>query len=38
VGAAETGEAVRWPIAPGVHRIEARDARGQVARTTVTVR
>jgi penicillin-binding protein 1C len=38
VGAAGTGEAVRWPIVPGVHRIEARDARGQIARTTVTVR
>ncbi len=38
VGAAAADGTVRWPLAAGQHQIEVRDARGQMARTTVTVR
>ena len=27
-----------WPLAPGIHRISARDARGRTAEVTITVR
>ncbi|MGE0815738.1 MAG: penicillin-binding protein 1C [Vicinamibacterales bacterium] len=38
VGRAPADGEVAWPLAPGTHRIEARDTRGQVSEATVVVR
>lgn len=38
VGRGTLDTPVEWPLTPGTHRIEARDARGRVAAATVTVR
>jgi penicillin-binding protein 1C len=38
VGAGVADGPVLWPLAPGTHRIEARDARGRTADATITVR
>ena len=38
VGTAPADGAVEWPLAPGTHRIEARDARGRSSEATVVVR
>lgn len=38
VGRGTLESPVEWPLVPGTHRIEARDARGRVAAATVTVR
>ena len=38
VGSADADQAVEWPLAPGRHRIVARDGQGRIAETTVTVR
>jgi penicillin-binding protein 1C len=38
VGTAEADQAIEWPLAPGRHRIVARDRTGRTAETTVTVR
>ena len=38
VGNASSDAPVSWPLAPGVHRITARDPRGRVAASTITVR
>ena len=38
LGTSRPGGALAWPLAPGRHRIVARDARGRTAEATVTVR
>ncbi|HEX5107052.1 MAG TPA: penicillin-binding protein 1C [Vicinamibacterales bacterium] len=38
VGSGDADQAVEWPLAPGQHRIVARDRQGRTAETTVTVR
>jgi penicillin-binding protein 1C len=38
VGSADADAAVEWALAPGEHRIVARDQQGRTAETTVTVR
>lgn len=38
VGSALRGESLDWPLVPGKHRIEARDAAGSTARAEITVR
>jgi penicillin-binding protein 1C len=38
VGSADADATVHWTLAPGHHRIVARDARGRTAETTVIVR
>lgn len=38
VGTAAAEGAVEWPLAPGTHRIEARDRRGRTSEATVIVR
>ena len=38
VGAAAADDGLEWPLAPGTHRIEARDARGRTSEATVVVR
>ncbi|HUF48123.1 MAG TPA: penicillin-binding protein 1C [Vicinamibacterales bacterium] len=38
VGVASSDEVLRWPIVRGLHAIRARDAAGQTAETTITVR
>ncbi|HEY1307112.1 MAG TPA: penicillin-binding protein 1C [Vicinamibacterales bacterium] len=38
LGSADAASAIDWPLAPGEHRIIARDREGHVAETTVTVR
>jgi membrane carboxypeptidase/penicillin-binding protein PbpC len=38
VGSADADAAVDWALAPGQHRIVARDQQGRTAETTVTVR
>ena len=37
-GSTSRGESLAWPLAPGRHRIEARDATGRSAAATITVR
>ena len=37
-GSTSRGEALDWPLVPGRHRIEARDASGRTARAEITVR
>jgi penicillin-binding protein 1C len=37
-GSAPADTAVAWPLAPGRHRITARDAHGRIARSTIDVR
>ena len=38
VGAAPADAGLEWPLAPGTHRIEARDTRGRTSEATVVVR
>ena len=38
VGAAPADTGLEWPLAPGTHRIEARDIRGRTTAATVVVR
>ncbi len=38
VGSSTAGTALEWPLVPGKHRIEARDAAGQTVRAEITVR
>jgi penicillin-binding protein 1C len=38
VGREESDRSFPWPLAPGQHRITARDDRGRIAETTVVVR
>lgn len=38
VGAAAADAELEWPLAPGTHRIEARDTRGHTREATVVVR
>jgi hypothetical protein len=38
VGSADADGAIDWPLAPGQHRIVARDPQGRTAETTVIVR
>jgi penicillin-binding protein 1C len=38
VGSAHPNAAIDWPLAPGHHRIVARDAQGHVAEVEITVR
>jgi penicillin-binding protein 1C len=38
VGSAPADGGLEWPIAPGTHRIEARDARGRTSEAVVVVR
>jgi membrane carboxypeptidase/penicillin-binding protein PbpC len=38
VGVASRDEALRWPLERGTHAIRARDANGEVADSTITVR
>ncbi len=38
VGAAAADAGLEWALAPGTHRIEARDARGRISEATVVVR
>jgi hypothetical protein len=38
MGSASAGNPLMWPLTPGRHRIEARDNRGNVALTTITVK
>jgi penicillin-binding protein 1C len=38
VGSAHPNAAIEWPLAPGRHRIVARDAQGHVAEVAITVR
>ncbi len=35
---AASGPGIEWPLAPGRHRIAARDARGRTAAIEITVR
>ena len=38
VGSSSSEAALMWPLAPGVHRITARDERGRVAESSVVVK
>jgi penicillin-binding protein 1C len=38
IGRGSSERAVSWPLAPGTHRLTARDAAGRVAASTITVR
>ena len=38
VGSADADRAIEWPLAPGQHRIVARDRQGRTAEATVSVR
>ena len=38
VGAAASDDTIDWPLAPGLHRIVARDRDGHIAEATVTVK
>ena len=38
VGAAAVEAGLEWPLAPGTHRIEARDTRGRTSEATIVVR
>jgi hypothetical protein len=38
VGTSSSEAALMWPLTPGTHRITARDERGSVVESTVTVR
>jgi penicillin-binding protein 1C len=38
VGSADADQAIEWPLAPGRHRIVARDGQGRTAETTIIVR
>jgi hypothetical protein len=38
VGTAESDQAIEWPLAPGRHRIVARDRKGTAVEATITVR
>jgi penicillin-binding protein 1C len=38
IGASTGSDALKWPLAPGHHRITARDTRGRVAETTILVK
>lgn len=37
-GSSTRGASLEWPLAPGTHRIEARDAQGRTAAASITVR
>jgi penicillin-binding protein 1C len=38
VGSTSRGDGLDWPLTPGKHRIEVRDAKGHTAAATITVR
>jgi membrane carboxypeptidase/penicillin-binding protein PbpC len=38
IGTSSDGNAVRWPLATGQHRVEARDSAGRTAVVTIHVR
>jgi penicillin-binding protein 1C len=38
IGSSDPGEALEWPLAPGPHRIVAKDADGRTAAASITVR
>jgi penicillin-binding protein 1C len=38
LGNASDGQSLEWPLTPGKHRIEVRDAKGDTAAATITVR
>ena len=38
VGSTTGGEPLEWPLVPGKHRIEARDAAGRIVASEITVR